>query len=81
MDLFHRKSQGEDTRNGRECRFCCATDPDFSQRRPIDRLVHSMMDDTASAHITEEGYTKLRIAELRRKRASVPTSGALPLSA
>jgi len=81
MDRFHRSSRGEDTRNGRECQFCHAMDPDFGRRMPMDRLVHSTLDDTASAHLTEEGYVKHRIAELVRKRSSARPDGVLPLSA
>lgn len=66
MDLFHRKYQGIDTRTGRDCQFCRQADPDFAKRKPMDRLVQS--DDIASAHLTEDGYVKHRIAELMKKR-------------
>jgi len=69
MDLFHRESQGKDTRTGRDCQFCYRVDPDFTKRDPMDRLVLSMLDDTAAAHLTEDGYVKHRIAELLKKRA------------
>ena len=69
MDLFHRKSLGKDTPTGRDCQFCCRVDPDFSKRDPMDRLVLSKLDDSAAAHITEDGYVKHRIAELLKKRA------------
>lgn len=68
MDLFHRKSQGEDTRIGRECQFCYQADPEFVSRNPMDRLVYTKMEDVASGHITEEGYLRHRIAELKKKR-------------
>ena len=67
MDLFHRESEGKDTRTGRDCQFCYRADPDFSKRDPMDRLVLSMLDDTAAAHLTEDGYVKHRIAELLKK--------------
>jgi len=70
MDLFHRTSKGKDTRIGRDCEFCCRVDPDFSKRDPMDRLVLSKLDDSAAAHLTEDGYVKHRIAELMKKRAS-----------
>ena len=35
----------------------------------MDRLVLSKLDDTAAAHLTEDGYVKHRIAELLKKRA------------
>jgi len=70
MDLFHRKSQGEDTRIGRECQFCYRMDPEFSRRDLIDRLIYAKMDDIAAGHMTEEGYIRHRIAELKGKQAA-----------
>ena len=69
MDLFHRELVGKDTPTGRDCEFCYRVDPDFSKRDPMDRLVLSKLDDTAAAHLTEDGYVKHRIAELRKRRA------------
>ncbi len=78
MDLFHRKSQGEDTRIGRECKFCYNLDPEFSRRNPMDRLVNVKMGDVASGHLTEEGHIRHRLAELKRKRISIlPTADLL----
>lgn len=68
MDLFHRDSLGKDTRTGRDCQFCYRVDPEFVKRDPMDRLVMSHLDDTAAAHLTEDGYVKHRIAELLKKR-------------
>jgi len=68
MDLFHRESLGKDTPTGRDCQFCYRADPDFSKRDPMDRLVLSQLDDTAGAHLTEDGYIKDRIAELSKRR-------------
>ena len=81
MDLFHRESLGKDTRIGRECQFCCAIDPDFTKRDPKDRLVLFNREDTASAHLTEDGYVKHRIAELLKKRSFSFASGSLAKSA
>jgi hypothetical protein len=81
MDLFHRKSIGKDTPAGRDCQFCRVLDPDFSRRDPMDRLVLSKLDDTAAAHLTEDGYIKHRIAELAKKRSLGVTGTALPKSA
>ena len=81
MDLFHRPSHGHDTRNGRECQFCRNMDPDFPRRHPMDRLVQSKLEDVASAHMTEEGYVKHRIAELIKKQAAMNVGAALPRSA
>jgi len=68
MDLFHRESLGKDTPTGRDCQFCYRVDPDFSKRDPMDRLVVSKLDDTAAAHLTEDGYLRHRIAELSKRR-------------
>jgi len=81
MDLFHRNSRGKDTPIGRDCQFCRRLDPEFGQRKPIDRLVQSKLDDTASAHLTEDGYVKHRIAELMKKRSSGFFLGSLTKSA
>lgn len=69
MDLFHRQPEHTDTRSGRECSFCSSMDPNFASRRPIDRMVLHKLEDTASAHLTEDGYVKHRIAELMKRRA------------
>jgi hypothetical protein len=81
MDLFHRASRGQDTRIGRECQFCRNMDPDFFRRRPMDRLVQSKLADVASAHMTEEGYVKHRIAELVKKQAAMTDVASLRRSA
>jgi len=77
MDPYHRKSRGEDTRNGRDCQFCQAMDPNFYQRQPIDRMVLSKADDCASAHLTEDGYIKHRLAELARRRSAMGAPGSV----
>ena len=76
MDTFHRNSQGQDTRYARECEFCLHMDPEFAQRKPMDRLVRSKMDEGASSHLTEDGYVRHRIAELLRKRANSVPNGS-----
>ena len=81
MDGFHRKSQGQDTRNHRDCRFCCQMDPNFFRRSMLDRLVQSPLDDTASAHLTEDGYVQHRLLELTRLRVTHPESFQLKRSA
>lgn len=81
MDLFHRESLGKDTPTGRDCQFCCHADPDFAKREPMDRLVLSKLDDTAAAHITEDGYVRHRIAELMKKRVLSSSTAVLAKSA
>ena len=71
MARFHRRPEHTDTRTARECRFCSAQDPDFASRRAIDRMVLPKVDDTASAHLTEDGYVKHRIVELMKKQAAI----------
>jgi len=37
----------------------------------MDRMVVHKLEDSASAHLTEDGYVKHRIAELMKKRAVI----------
>jgi hypothetical protein len=74
MDLFHRTSEGADTRTGRDCQFCHHSDPDFSKRKPMDRLVVSKLEDSAGAHLTEDGHVKHRLEELMNIRARLSVS-------
>jgi hypothetical protein len=74
MDLFHRSAPKPDTRMGRDCRFCSQQDPNFAKRAPMDRLVGSKLEDSAAAHLTEDGYVKHRLAELSKLRAKMPPS-------
>jgi hypothetical protein len=73
MDSLHRKPQMNDFRTGRDCQFCERFDPQFQKRHSMDRLVHPRLEDKASAHLTEDGYVKHRLAELSlRQKAGVP---------
>jgi hypothetical protein len=73
MDSFHRKPTF-DTHTNRTCAFCKQTDPNFARRSLLDQLVKD--SDTAGGHITEEGYLRHRIAELRiLKLRSDPSLG------
>jgi hypothetical protein len=67
MDRLHRKPQHEETRTGRDCRFCQRSDPDFGKRDPMDRLVSSELNDSAAAHMTEDGYVKHRMLEVEAR--------------
>ena len=69
IDCLHRKPQANDFRTGRTCIFCERHDPQFSKRESMDRLVHPRLEDKASAHLTEDGYVKHRIAELALRQA------------
>ena len=81
MDLYHRSLKGRETRHGKECQFCRLVDPDFEKRRTLDRLVQSEASDSASAHLTEDGYVKHRIAEIIKKQRAVSSNILLPESA
>lgn len=79
MDIVHRKPQQTDTRTGRDCAFCHRWDPEFGRRHLMDRLVVKELDDTASAHLTEDGYVKHRLVEMKTRfgiRMELLKSGA-----
>ena len=67
MDSYHRKPSKHDSRTGRDCRFCGQFDADFSSRNQLDRTVIAEVGDTASAHVTEDGYLRHRMVELRTR--------------
>jgi hypothetical protein len=66
----------KDTRTGRDCEFCRYSDPDFEKRNPIDRLVCSEQD-TATAHMSENGYVRHRMLEIE-VRLGVTEFGGMP---
>ncbi len=55
-----------DTRSSRICEFCRDLDPQFRLRRPLDQMVASTRKAVASAHMTEDGYVRHRMLELRQ---------------
>jgi len=55
-----------DTRSSRICEFCRDLDPQFRLRRPLDQMVAANRTAVASAHMTEDGYVRHRMLELRR---------------
>jgi hypothetical protein len=65
-----------DTRSSRLCEFCRELDPHFSQRHPVDQMVATSRKATASAHVTEDGYVRYRMIELRRMAARAPLTAA-----
>jgi len=65
-----------ETRSSRRCEFCQELDPQFVQRRPLDQMVATCRKATASAHLTEDGYVRHRILELRRITSRVPVNAA-----
>ena len=66
----------QDNRTGRDCQFCRRSDPDFEKRDPMDRLVCSKQD-TATAHISENGYVRHRMLEIE-VRLGVSEFGLMP---
>ncbi len=62
-----------DTRSSRPCEFCRENDPKFRERRALDQMVATNRKYTASAHLTEDGYVRHRMLELRQ--ISSRTSG------
>ncbi|MGO9865051.1 MAG: hypothetical protein ACLPLR_15695 [Terriglobales bacterium] len=65
-----------DTRSSRLCEFCRELDPHFPQRRPADQMVTTSHKATASAHVTEDGYVRHRMIELRRMASRAPLTAA-----
>jgi hypothetical protein len=76
MERVHLKPRAEtrlgprpETRTGRDCQFCRQSDLNFAMRAPQDRLVISKGDDSAAAHMTENGYVQHRSLEVRIRLA------------
>jgi hypothetical protein len=65
-----------DTRSSRICQFCRERDPQFSGRRPLDQMVAMTRKDVASAHLTEDGYVRHRVLELRQMVERAPLTAA-----
>jgi hypothetical protein len=65
-----------EVRSSRPCEFCKDLDPQFSRRRPADQLVAVNRQNTASAHLTEDGYVRHRILELGRLAGRQPLTAA-----
>jgi hypothetical protein len=65
-----------DTRSSRPCEFCREHDPKFRERRPLDQMVANNRKAIASAHLTEDGYVRHRMLELRQIAARAPLTAA-----
>ena len=76
MDRLHRKPRPKETHTGRDCQFCRHSDPDFENRNPMEMLVCSELNDTAAAHMTENGYIRHRLLEIE-VRLGVTEFGSL----
>ena len=65
-----------DTRSSRPCEFCQEFDPQFPERSPLDQMVATTRKAIASAHLTEDGYVRHRVLELRRIASRAPLTAA-----
>ena len=65
-----------DTRSSRPCEFCRQFDPRFADRRTPDQVIASARKAAASAHLTEDGYVRHRILELRQLGTKTPQAAA-----
>jgi hypothetical protein len=65
-----------DTRSSRLCEFCRDLDPQFPHRRPLDQMVTTSRKAIASAHLTEDGYVRHRMLELRKISPQAPLTAA-----
>ena len=65
-----------EVRSCRPCEFCKELDPQFPHRHPMDQMVAANRKNTASAHLTEDGYVRHRIVELERLVSGAPRSAA-----
>lgn len=70
---YHRKSSKHDTRSAHPCAFCQLSDPDFSARKAVDQMIVCGQTESARAHLTEEGFLRHRMAELRHLAARMGT--------
>lgn len=65
-----------DTRSSRPCEFCREFDPLFPERHASDQMIATSRKATASAHLTEDGYVRHRMLELRRLTDGAPLTAA-----
>jgi hypothetical protein len=76
MDSYHRQPRRKEQPSGRDCQFCAALDPNFTKRDPLDRWVQGVPQDSAIAHVSENGHVLHLIFEIERKRAQTPSRSA-----
>jgi len=65
-----------EVRSGRLCEFCKKLDPGFAQRHALDQMVGANPRNTASAHLTENGYVRHRMLELNQLVSRRPLTAA-----
>jgi hypothetical protein len=69
-------SRFDTPRSSRPCEFCRDFDPTFGDRHPLDQMVAGSRKAMASSHLTEDGYVRHRMLELRRMTSRVPLTAA-----
>ena len=65
-----------EVRSGKLCGFCQQLDPNFHKRSPLDQMVGTSRQDSASAHLTEDGYVRHRMLELNLLVSRPPRTAA-----
>ena len=65
-----------ESRSGRLCKFCQEFDPRFSERQPFDQMVGANGRNSASSHLTENGYIRHRMMELNQLVVRRPLTAA-----
>ena len=74
--IHHAVTNRFDPPSGRPCEFCQQLDPQFPQRKPLDQMVASSRKASASAHLSEDGYVRHRMIEIRKLAARPPLTAA-----
>jgi len=65
-----------EVRASRPCEFCKELDPQFPHRHPLDQVIAANRKSAASGHLTEDGYVRHRMLELRQLASRAPRSAA-----
>lgn len=76
MDSYHRQPRRKEQPSGQDCQFCASLDPNFTKRAPVDRWVQGAPQDSAVAHVSENGHVLHLIFEIQRKRAGITSRSA-----
>lgn len=76
MDSYHRQPRRKEQPGGQDCQFCASIDPNFTKRDPVDRWVQGAPQDSAIAHVSENGHVLHLIFEIQKKRTQTPSRSA-----
>lgn len=74
--IEHAPGKRLDTRSVRPCQYCRDLDPGFGGRMLLDQMVLPNHSYTASAHLSEEGYVRHRMLELKQRLERQPQTAA-----